>query len=105
MLLSSSRAGPLAERIRQLYLQLMATDPQACSVLLGQLAENPQVDIVQYATDEVWVTKTSERIEIGQMTHQHLAHALACVMRFAKSGQCWGLRGDGALRLYSRWPK
>lgn len=51
---------------------------------------------------EVWVTNDGRRIKIGDMAYPHIVHALAKIMRDARSGYAWAVdtRVDGLRRFH-----
>lgn len=96
ILLTPARAVQLAERIRELYVQLQGISPEQAKSLLGSLCEQPSKAIVEYAAEEIWTTKDGRRIPIGKMAPEHLAHSLALVVRKGRERRIpWHERAAG----------
>lgn len=106
-LLTPARGALFAERIRLLFAQLQGFDSRQASQLLGSLCEEPGTRISPTSAEEIWISKDGHKFSIGQMAPEHLAHSLAYVVRRAREDKsCWAIRpGDGALRMYRRWPR
>lgn len=65
----------------------------------AELLYGPRVN--RDSAQETWVQGNGARIKVGDMTHTHLVHALALVMRTLRErGGYWALNDRGAMKHY-----